>query len=276
VSAVATRIAGSADIYQGKSRGPMNSVNFLTAHDGFTLNDLVSYNSKHNEANGEDNRDGMDDNLSWNHGVEGPTGDPGIDEFRRRQIKNFCAVLFLSQGVPMIVAGDEVRRTQQGNNNAYCQDNDISWFDWRLAESNGDMLRFFQQMIALRKRQTNLHRRSFLTGDKNRRGLPDIAWHGLELGQPDWGAGSRTLAFTLGSEDDWFTPEADLHVMLNMDDNTHDFAVPQLDDRRWMLFADTAKPSPEDIAEPGEEKPFDGERYTVAGHSVVILASADR
>jgi glycogen operon protein len=277
ISEVATRIAGSADIYQGKSRGPMNSVNFITAHDGFTLNDLVSYNYKHNEANGEDNRDGMDDNMSWNCGAEGRTDDPGVEELRSRQIKNFCAILFLSQGVPMFVSGDEIRRTQGGNNNAYCQDNEISWFDWNLVEENADMLRFFREMIALRNRQTNLHRHGFLSGAPDRRGRADIEWHGLELGQPDWGyPGSRVIAFTLAAGDDWFTPEADLHVMLNMDDDTHEFAVPPLDDRRWLLFADTAKPSPEDISATGEERPFDGERYPVSGRSVVNLASADR
>jgi isoamylase len=277
ISAVATRIAGSADIYQGKSRGPMNSVNFITAHDGFTLNDLVSYNYKHNEANGEDNRDGMDENLSWNCGAEGDTDDAGVNELRSRKIKNFCAILFLSQGVPMFVSGDEIQRTQRGNNNAYCQDNEISWFDWKLVEENAGMLRFFQEMIALRNRQTNLHRRSFLSGAPDRRGRADIEWHGLEVGKPEWDyPGSRVLAFTLAAGDDWFTPEADLHVMLNMDDNPHEFAVPPLDDRRWLLFADTAKPSPEDISPPGEERPFEEERYLVSGRSVVILASADR
>jgi isoamylase len=274
---IASRISGSADIYQGKSRGPMNSVNFITAHDGFTLNDLVSYNWKHNEANGEGNRDGMDENLSWNCGVEGPTDDPAINAFRRRQIKNFASILFLSQGVPMFVAGDELGRTQQGNNNAYCQDSEISWFDWTLVETNADILRFFRELIALRRRQKNLQRRSFLTGALNRRGLPDIQWHGLELGQPEWEGSSRVLAFTLAADDlDWFNPEADLHVMLNMDDQPHDFAVPMLEDRGWFVFADTDRPSPEDIAAPGEERPFDGDRYTVSGRSVVILASADR
>jgi len=274
---IASRISGSADIYQGKSRGPMNSVNFITAHDGFTLNDLVSYNWKHNEANGEGNRDGMDENLSWNCGVEGPTDDPAINELRRRQIKNFAAILFLSQGVPMFLAGDEFGRTQHGNNNAYCQDSELSWFDWTLVEANADILRFFREMIALRRRQKNLQRRSFLTGALNRRGLPDIQWHGLELGAPEWDGSSRVLAFTLAADDlDWFNPEADLYVMLNMDDQPHDFAVPVLEDRGWFVFADTDRPSPEDIAAPGEERPFDGDRYTVSGRGVVILASADR
>lgn len=151
VAAVASRIAGSADLYQASGHLPINSVNFITCHDGFTLNDLVSYNYKHNEDNGEDNRDGINDNLSWNCGVEGETDNPEIDALRWRQIKNFAVILLFSKGVPMIVAGDEVRRTQKGNNNAYCQDNEISWFDWNLVDKNHDIFRFFKLMIDARK-----------------------------------------------------------------------------------------------------------------------------
>jgi len=150
VGAVAARLGGSADIYQTTGHLPINSINFITCHDGFTLNDLVTYNDKHNEANGEGNRDGVNDNLSWNCGVEGPTDDPAIEALRERQIKNFATILMLSRGVPMIVAGDEVRRTQKGNNNAYCQDNEISWFDWRLTEKNRSLLRFWKLLIAAR------------------------------------------------------------------------------------------------------------------------------
>ena len=156
---MATRLAGSHDMYG--SRTPLHSVNFVTCHDGFTLYDLVSYNDKHNEANGEDNRDGSNDNLSWNCGVEGDTDDRAVLALRRRQAKNFMAILFLSQGVPMILAGDEVLRSQRGNNNAYCQDNEISWFDWRLVETNRDMLRFTRELIALRKRHPSLRRKAF-------------------------------------------------------------------------------------------------------------------
>lgn len=145
VGQVATRLAGSADLFQPSGQAPANSINFITAHDGFTLNDLVSYNTKHNHANGENNQDGTDDNASWNCGREGDTSDPQVDALRKRQIKNFAALLLLSQGVPMIVAGDEVRRTQQGNNNAYCQDNEISWFDWNLVQRNQEILRFFKE-----------------------------------------------------------------------------------------------------------------------------------
>jgi glycogen operon protein len=272
VSTIATRIAGSMDMYEGSGRGPSNSVNFITAHDGFTMYDLVSYNQKHNEANGEGNRDGVDDNLSWNCGAEGPTDDPAINAFRKRQIKNFATVLFVSQGVPMFVAGDEVGRTQRGNNNAYCQDSELSWFDWTLPEENADLFRFFRGMIALRRRHASLRRRTFLTGRANRRGLDDIRWHGLDLDHPDWDSGSRLLAFTLAGEEPL---EPDLHVMMNMDDASHDFAVPLADDRRWLMFADTAKAAPDDIAEPGQERALEGEHCTVEGRSIVILVSQE-
>jgi glycogen operon protein len=273
VPTIASRLSGSMDMYEGGGRGPSNSINFVTAHDGFTMYDLVSYNSKHNEANGEGNRDGVDENLSWNCGVEGETDDAAVNALRHRQVKNFAAVLFLSQGVPMFVAGDEVGRTQHGNNNAYCQDNDLSWFDWTLLERNADLFRFFKRMIGLRRRHTSLRRRAFLTGGLNRRGLQDVRWHGLELDQPEWhDPGSRVLAFTIAGDEPL---EPDLHVMMNMDDADHDFAVPVDGDRRWILFADTAKASPEDIAEPGEAWPFEGERCTVEGRSIVILESQD-
>jgi isoamylase len=273
ISTIATRISGSQDMYEGDGRGPANSVNFITAHDGFTLADLVAYNTKHNDANGEHNRDGVDDNLSWNCGAEGPTDDAEINGQRRRQIKNFAAILFLSQGVPMFVAGDEIGRTQGGNNNAYCQDSDISWFDWQLTESNADLFRFFKQMISLRRRHASLRRSTFLTGRPNRRGREDIRWHGLELDEADWGNdGSRVLAFTLAGEDPL---EPDLHVMMNMADGPHDFAVPVDGDRSWQLFADTARSSPDDIFEAGSEPPFDGDRCTVEGRSIVILISPD-
>jgi isoamylase len=272
VGAIATRIAGSADMYQGVGRGPSNSVNFITAHDGFTMYDLVAYNSKHNDANGESNRDGLDDNMSWNSGSEGETDDPGVNALRRRQIKNFASILFLSQGVPMFVAGDEIGRTQRGNNNAYCQDNDISWFDWDLAEGNSDLFRFFKQMIALRRSHASLRRRSFLSGQPTRGGELDVRWHGLELEHPDWDSGSRLLAFTLAGVDPL---EPDLHVMMNMDSASHDFAVPREGDKQWAVFADTARESPDDIAEFGQERPFEGERCTVDGRSIVILVSQE-
>jgi glycogen operon protein len=270
VGTIATRISGSNDMYRGRGQGPANSVNFVTAHDGFTLYDLVAYNGKHNDANGEGNRDGIDENLSWNCGMEGATDDPEVNALRHRQIKNFATILFLSQGVPMFVAGDEIGRTQRGNNNAYCQDNELSWFDWDLVEQNADLFRFFKQMIGLRRRHASLRRNSFLRGQLNRRGQIDVRWHGLELDQPDWDAGSRLIAFTLAGEDPL---EPDLHVMMNMDSANHDFAVPG--DRRWGVFADTSKQPPDDVADLGRERPFEGERYTVEGRSIVILASQE-
>ena len=180
--------------------------------------------------------------------------------------------LMLSFGVPLLLGGDEMGRTQQGNNNAYCQDNEISWFDWGLVEQNADLFRFFKQMISLRRRHPSLCRTAFLTGGLNRRGEQDIRWHGLELDQPDWGSGARALAFTLAGDEPL---EPNLHVMINMDDSPHDFAVPLGDGFRWTLFADTARESPDDIAEPGAEQPFEAERCAVAGRSVVILVSQD-
>lgn len=270
VGAVASRLAGSPDLYEASGHLPLNSVNFISCHDGFTLNDLVSYNYKHNEANGEDNRDGINNNLSWNCGVEGETENPEIDALRRRQVKNFAAILLLSQGVPMILAGDEVRRTQKGNNNAYCQDNEISWFDWELVEKNSDMFRFFKLMIAFRKRYGSLCRRGFFNGEVNERGFADISWHGCKLFSPGWhDPNARTLAYTLGG----FEGEADLHVMLNMYWENLDFEVPCIKGRKWYKVVDTALASPMDIVEPCEEVVVSGNNYIVKDRSVVLLIS---
>ena len=202
VGQVATCVAGSADLYQDDGRLPANSINFVTCHDGFTLSDLVSYNAKHNEANGEDNRDGSNDNLSWNCGAEGETDDAQIMGLRHRQARNFMAILLLSQGVPMILAGDEFLRTQHGNNNAFCQDNALSWIDWRLSERASEMLRFTREFIALRKRHASLRHRRFLTGrPSSGQPHPDVAWHGERLHAPEWNdPGGRLLAFTLAGE----------------------------------------------------------------------------
>ena len=161
------RLTGSSDLYQGTGRSPFASVNFITAHDGFTLDDLVSYNGKHNEANKEDNKDGTDDNISWNCGVEGPTQDPKINELRRRQARNFMTTLLVSQGVPMIVAGDEISRTQMGDNNGYCQDNEISWVDWNLDSAKKEMLDYTKKLIAMRKEHVVLRRRRFFQGRRS-------------------------------------------------------------------------------------------------------------
>lgn len=250
-SRLATVISGSADIFQSGEELPTNSVNFITAHDGFTMNDLVSYNAKHNESNAQNNTDGINDNLSWNCGFEGPTSDQAIETLRTRQIKNFCSILLLSQGVPMFVAGDEVRRTQQGNNNAYCQDNEISWFDWSLTEKHFDLLRFYQKMIEFRKQHITLRRMRFFNGKKNSRGLPDVSWHGCRLNSPGWSDPScHVLSFTLGGQkDEHGSEDTDLHIIINMYWQDLDFELPAIIDRRWQQVIDTSQPSPADIAE---------------------------
>jgi isoamylase len=268
VGDVAGRLSGSADLYESRRHQPVNSINFIVAHDGFTLNDLVSYNQKHNKANGEGGSDGIDDNLSWNCGVEGPSSDAAIERLRDQQVKNFAALLLLSQGVPMFVMGDEVRRSQSGNNNAYCQDNELGWFDWALVEKNAHLLRFWQQMVHFRRRHPAVHRSRFFTGERNGRGLADIEWHGCELGMPGWNdPQARALAFTLGGKGD----EADLHVMMNMYWEALDFAVPTVPGRAWHRAVDTSRTSPDDICAHDREAPVHGALLSVAARSVVVL-----
>ncbi|HRV92125.1 MAG TPA: glycogen debranching protein GlgX [Anaerolineae bacterium] len=269
IGEVARRIAGSADLYQWQGEAPTNSINFITAHDGFTLHDLVSYNDKHNEANGEGNNDGVNDNDSWNCGAEGETDDSEINALREQQIKNFAAILLLSQGVPMIVMGDEVRRTQGGNNNAYCHDNEISWMDWQRVEENSDMFRFWKWMIDFRKRHPAIHRARYFTGAVNERNLQDIAWHGVKLDEPDWGGAARVLAFTLAG----FEQDADIHVMMNMYWQGLNFELPTVKGRTWYRAVDTFQSSPNDITEPGQEIAIDGNTYLVQPRSVVVLIS---
>ncbi|MGK2857203.1 MAG: glycogen debranching enzyme, partial [Thermoanaerobaculia bacterium] len=270
VGEVSTRIAGSADLYQASGRAPTNSINFITCHDGFTLNDLVSYNAKHNEANGEDNRDGINDNASWNCGVEGDSDDPAIEALRNRQVKNFAAILLLSEGVPMILGGDEIRRTQRGNNNAYCQNDETSWFDWSLLGSHSDIHRFFQRMIAFRKRHMLLQRRSFFSGEVNERGLADIAWHGCRLNAPGFNDNSsRVLSYTMAGTGN----DEDLHVVLNMSDETLAFDVPGVQGRSWYRSIDTSLAPPEDIHDPGYEPVVAESSIDVSPRSVVVLVS---
>ena len=194
VGKFADRLLGSHEVYGHKQREAEQSINFVTCHDGFTLNDLVSYNQKHNEANGEENRDGANDNKSWNCGVEGPTDDPAIEQLRNRQVKNFHAVTMLSLGLPMILMGDEVRRTQGGNNNFYCHDNEANWFDWSLVEKHADVHRFVKLLLARRLLRDVTH-------EEQRVSLTEMiakankAWHGVKLNQPDWGEGSHSIAF---------------------------------------------------------------------------------
>src|SRR5690606_26734122 len=201
---LASRISGSSDLYQADGRRPVASINFVTCHDGFTLADLVSYDRKHNEANGEDNRDGTDDNRSWNHGTEGPTTDPAIATLRRRQMRNMLTTLMLSQGVPMLSHGDEIGRTQHGNNNAYCQDNPISWVDWELARRNADLLDFVRTLSRLRREHPVFRRRRFFQGALPGRGKQrDIAWlrpDGTLMEDADWGRGWRALGVFLNGD----------------------------------------------------------------------------
>ncbi len=203
VGEFAQRFTGSSDLYQDDGREPFASINFVTAHDGFTLRDLVSYNDKHNEANGEGNEDGTDDNRSWNHGAEGETGDPAVLALRARQIRNFLATLLLSQGVPMLLGGDELGRSQGGNNNAWCQDNETSWFDWSSAD--GELLEFTRRMIRLREEHPVFRRQSFLSGSSGTSGLPDVWWFradGRRMTQRDWtNAETRTLGVFLNGRE---------------------------------------------------------------------------
>jgi glycogen operon protein len=279
VAAIATRVGGSSDLYQHDGRSPHHSINFVTSHDGFTMADLVAYNQKHNEANGEDNRDGMNDNYCWNCGAEGDTSDPLVITLRQRQIKNFWTVLMSSQGVPMILGGDECGRTQRGNNNAYCQDNEVSWFDWTLLEKNHEIVRFAREAIHFRRNHPALTRHSFLVGRADGTSAEsDISWHGLHVGAPDWSAESRLLAFmllgaphlTLAEEDD-----DDIYVCFNMDveARTCDLPPPRAG-RSWHRAIDTSLASPEDIAPQGQEPRLTSQdRYRVHARSSIVLVA---
>lgn len=271
---LATRVCGSSDLYEYQGRLPISSINFVTCHDGFTLYDLFSYNQKHNEANGENSRDGCNNNLSSNCGVEGDTDNQIILDLRRKLAKNAFAILLLSQGVPMLLAGDEILNTQHGNNNGYCQDNELSWINWDRIDENADMLRFVQQMIALRKRHASIMRRRFLTGKIiESRGLPDISWHGIEINKPLWSDDeAKLLVFTLaGSEVD----EADLHIIMNMSDNRALVELPVLKGKTWCLALNTALASPHDNVAPEHQKPVTNTHYAVDSKSVVVLENRD-
>ena len=252
LGALATRLAGSSDLYEHDGRPPFCSINFITSHDGFTMNDLVSYKEKHNLANGEDNRDGDNHNISDNYGVEGPTRKKSITMIRDRQIRNMLTTLMLSQGVPMLVSGDEIRKTQKGNNNAYCQDNEISWLDWKLVEKNSDMLRFVQSLIKFRREQPTVRRRSYLTGQPvDGRKIPDVSWY-APAGTPlDWSKGQLAMMAYIAAPSRAQDPESagrDLLLMFNSTGETREFKMPDVGrGMKWNLFVDTAAASPEDI-----------------------------
>jgi glycogen operon protein len=249
--ALATRICGSSDLYFASGRRPYHSINFITCHDGFTLCDLISYNRKHNESNGEGNRDGLDDNQSWNSGAEGPTDDLAIVELRLRRAKSLIATLLISQGVPMLLAGDEFLRSQDGNNNAWCQDNEIGWIDWDKAKINGGFQRFVRELIQLRKRHPALRRRNFFEGtgpDEDRD--PDIIWHGTEMGRPDFSSASQSLAFVIDGRRTGREPDRDFYVACNASNSPMEFVVPVAPSgKRWCRVVDTSMQSPEDILE---------------------------
>lgn len=267
VKHLANRLMASPDIYLRLDTDINRCINFVTCHDGFTLNDLVSYNQKHNEANNENSRDGCNHNFSWNCGVEGVTDDPEVIQLRWQQIKNFLTVLFMSQGTPMLLMGDEIRHTQFGNNNAYCQDNELSWFDWSLVEKNQDLLRFVKKLIQFVGELKIFRSKQFLQVDKEG-SQPYIIWHGQRLQQPDWSDNSRCLAFSLCHPEH----EERLHVIFNAYWEPLEFELPSLKlGNAWYRIVDTSLPAPEDFADPHQaHKIYEGS-YLVAARSSVVL-----
>ncbi|HMP80614.1 MAG TPA: glycogen debranching protein GlgX, partial [Pirellulaceae bacterium] len=260
---LATRLAGSADLYQPGGRAPYSSINFVTSHDGFTLNDLVSFRDKHNHANGEDNRDGENHNLNDNYGHEGPSEDPLIESIRQRQIKNMLATLLVSQGVPMLLMGDEVRRTQLGNNNAYCQDNEISWLNWDHLRRHADVLRFYQGLVHFRRNQPTVRRAQFLTGNTDAAtGLPDVSWFSPMGTAVNWEKPEHCLICVLipsRSSDDPHLNAKAVMMLFNADQRSRQFVIPAVASvHTWRLFADTAAESPYDLydQEPGPMLPI--------------------
>jgi isoamylase len=270
----ASRLTGSSDLYETSGRRPVASINFVTCHDGFTLTDLVSYNAKHNEANGEDNRDGNDDNRSWNCGVEGPAEDPAVNDLRARQRRNFLVTLLVSQGIPMLLAGDEIGRTQGGNNNAYCQDNEVSWVDWSLATAERDLLEFTEKLARLRHRHPVFRRRRFFQG------AADILWltpTGEEMTEADWRAGyAKSVAVFLNGAaitepDPRGDPVTDTKFLLlfNAGAEPITFTLPEMRlGADWEVVIDTAVPSHADnLALLPKSK------IEVAGRAAVVLQS---
>lgn len=269
VEKLASRLLGSPDIYPHPERNPAHSINFITCHDGFTLNDLVSYNHKHNYANGEDNRDGANENWSWNCGVEGESNNSDLEKLRLRQIKNFFTILFCSQGTPMLLMGDEVRRSQKGNNNAYCQNNELSWFDWSAIEKQADLLRFVKGIINFTQSQEIFEMEQILaTTDDGYK--PHVVWHGIHLKQADCSHDSHSLAFTL------YHPQCDeqVHIILNGYWEPLTFELPSLKNKvGWYRIVDTALPSPEDYCEWQNAPLYTKATYHVLERSVVVLAN---
>ncbi len=271
LSRIADRIVGSPDIYGYREQAPERSVNFVTCHDGFTLNDLVSYDHKHNESNGENNRDGTNDNRSWNCGVEGPSDDPAIEKLRNQQVKNFLTITLFSLGIPMILMGDEVRRSQCGNNNAYCDDDESTWFDWKMLEDHADMLRFVRLFSARRVLRDIKNEHSRVSLNDLLKGVTHT-WHGTKLNEPDWSEDSHSIALTCVLREEPLS----FHLILNAFWESLDFQLPPAGDEGtlWRRWIDTSLESPDDIV-PWESAPLVSEsRYSAAPRSVVLLIAS--
>jgi len=279
VSSLATRIAGSSDLYLRDGRKPFHSINFVTSHDGFTLNDLVSYERKHNEENGEGNRDGWDANFSVNCGVEGPTNDPAIESTRNRLVKNFLATLLLSLGTPMLLGGDEMRRTQSGNNNPWCQNNEISWYDWENLTTHADIHAFSRALISFRMRHPAFLRPEFFSGKNSRHNrIPDITWL-TETGEPaDWAPGRHALSLLIDgnkAETAADRDDNDICIMCNASPRDTPFVLAPIPPGKegWYRAIDTALPAGQDITALGREQRVPRDTYTLAGRSLVVLLS---
>ncbi|GHT49511.1 hypothetical protein FACS1894102_4290 [Spirochaetia bacterium] len=276
---VATRLSGSSDLYLRDGRKPFHSINFVTCHDGFTMKDLVSYNSKHNEENGEENHDGSDNNCSFNYGFEGPSSNPAIENVRQQQMKNFFATLMISQGTPMILGGDEFARTQQGNNNAYCQDNELSWHDFNLLHQNTGLYQFVKKMIAFRLRNPCFRRPEFYTGTAGAYNAPpEIIWYDSLGEKIDWTKKDSVFSFILfgtKSSIEADREKNDFFIMFNAGTEECYFVIPDAgNNRQWYRSVDTALSSPEDIMDDGCEICLNPQNsYMVRARSVVILLS---
>jgi glycogen operon protein len=260
--AFASRLCGSADIYDHSGKAPVNSINFVTCHDGFTLQDLVAYERKDNWANGEDNRDGADEDFSANYGVEGPTEDTAVSRIRLRQMKNFIATLFLSRGVPMLLGGDEFGRTQRGNNNAYCQDNDISWYDWQLLDQNRALYNFVRGMIAFRARHPVLAREQFYRPQ-------DLSWFNPFGWMPEWSVDAAVgcqVHYQAGGD-------RELCLLFNPAHHGVSFVLPRPPEGCvWVKAVDTAATAPFDVCPPGDEIPlFDQDTLLLGERALAVL-----
>ncbi len=267
LSRFVTRLIGSPDIYSHRDREPEQSINFVTCHDGFTLNDLVSYNNKHNEGNNEENRDGSNDNCSANYGAEGGTNDASIEALRNRQVKNFFALTLFAIGTPMILMGDEVRRTQQGNNNAYCQNNELSWFDWSLTDKHADVSRFVRMLISIRLRR-DMSKAEYSMSLNELLKKARITWHGVKLGQPDWSPVSHSIAFTVESLGGTMT----MHYMLNAYHQPLEFEIPTpAENAEWKRWIDTGLDSPNDISNRQDAVHISTNKYELKPYSIVLL-----